>query len=914
MNAEDLIGKALGTCTLQQLIGQGGMGAVFLAQQSRPRRQVAVKVLFPFTPLNPGQKAAFLERFRRETDAAASLVHPNIMPVHEYGEQDGLAYLVMPYLSGGTLRDVLEREGRLPLAQTSNYLEQLAAALEVAHGRGVIHRDLKPANVMLTQESRLVLTDFGLVKILSDGQSAQVRLTGAGAPLGTPDYMSPEQVIGTPVDIRADLYSLGCVLYHMVTGSLPFKGALPMQVAMQHLNNPPSSPRLLRPDLPVVAEQVILRTLAKRPEDRYANASEIAGAFREALISAGVSIGETLKVPAAQGDASFTKRGLFDPMWQQNHFSQDENSPQKPSEQKQPFPPMPAPIGQAAPGANAQASQPAQPPARNDFIARTSMTMPSFTGILPPEMQAAPVRPTPVAPALSSGNTNFGDASFGLPNTFLAQNQNQAPNQYTPPWGQEQSPAIPQEDFPQAPSSFGGSAPSTPRAGGLLSQFSSEKPQATPQPRGSSFNLAQPSSPEAEQNAQPASSSLFSYGSKPTGLLNYAATAQPAAEQPVEPAQTGMNNEQQGMMQQPQQDGWGQQQGFAPNWPQPGQGKTGTLADFGAQYPEQGKTGLLAPIGEVSAPGASNTTSMMRLVQPARVFKIPVAGKPGQYVTGMLPQLPAGMQDDLKAEEENLKQKKLSNRLKSAILIVSAALIIFGGSLFWLVNSHTTPQQPNPHDTMLQKAQATSTAQAGVTATAQASNIYFEDPLDSNTHSWPIGPGYTFKDGAYHIKNTSNNVSTAILQDFSLPDSFVSTITMNVIKDNDSDAHNEYGVILRYQKDSKGKRSFYLFDVRNFKGGRKYQFWKYSDSRGTDAGAAWKEPIWEGDIKSEYKGGHNQQNVIKIGVQNDKFTFYVNGKQVGNKSDNSLKGGQVGMLVYLKDTEVAFSNLALTRN
>ncbi|GHO75712.1 hypothetical protein KSD_34830 [Ktedonobacter sp. SOSP1-85] len=178
MNAEDLIGKALGTCTLQQLIGQGGMGAVFLAQQSRPRRQVAVKVLFPFTPLNPGQKAAFLERFRRETDAAASLVHPNIMPVHEYGEQDGLAYLVMPYLSGGTLRDVLEREGRLPLAQTSNYLEQLAAALEVAHGRGVIHRDLKPANVMLTQEGRLVLTDFGLVKILSDGQSAQVRLTG----------------------------------------------------------------------------------------------------------------------------------------------------------------------------------------------------------------------------------------------------------------------------------------------------------------------------------------------------------------------------------------------------------------------------------------------------------------------------------------------------------------------------------------------------------------------------------------------------------------------------------------------------------------------------------------------------------------------------------------------------------------
>lgn len=921
MNAEDLLGKALGTCTLQQLIGQGGMGAVFLAQQSRPRRQVAIKVLFPFTPLNPGQKAAFLERFRRETDATASLVHPNIMPIHEYGEQDGLAYLVMPYLSGGTLRDVLEREGRLPLAQTSNYLEQLAAALEVAHGRGVIHRDLKPANVMLTQEGRLVLTDFGLVKILSDGQSAQARLTGAGAPLGTPDYMSPEQVIGTPVDIRADLYSLGCVLYHMVTGSLPFKGALPMQVAMQHLNNPPSSPRLLRPDLPVAAEQVILRTLAKRPEERYSSASEIASAFREALISAGVSLGETSKVPAVQGDASFTKRGLFDPMWQQNHFSQNENSPQNPSEQQQqPFPSMPAPAGQVGPDASAQAYQPAQQPVRNDFIAKTSMTLPSFTGILPPEMQAAPARPTPVAPALSSGNTNFGDASLGMPNTLLAQNQNQAPNQYTPPWGQEQSPAVPQEDFPQAPSSFGGGAPATPRSGGLLRQFSSEKPQATPQPGASSFNLAQPSSPEAGQNAaqseQPASTSLFSYA-KPTGLLNYA--AQPAAEQTLTPSQANMNNEQQATMQQPQpqSEGWGQQPGFVPNWPQPGQRKTGTLADFGPQYPEQGKTGLLAPIGEVSAPGASNTTSMMRLVQPARVFKIPVAGKPGQYVTGMLPQLPAEMQNDLKAEEENLKQKKLSNRLKSAILIISAALIIFGGSLFWLVNSHNASQQPDTRGTIAQNAQATSTAQAGVTATAQAANIYFEDPLDSNNHSWPIDNAHTFKGGAYHINNTSDGLKNAILPDFSLPDSFVSTITMNVINDNDGsdqNVYNEYGIILRYQKDSKGKRKFYLFDVRNSKdGGRKYQFWKYDENRGGGSDA-WNQPLWERDIKGEYKGGHNQPNTIKISVQNDKFTFYVNDKQLDTKSDKSLTGGQIGMLVYLKGTEVAFSNLKLTRN
>ncbi|MBV8823042.1 MAG: serine/threonine protein kinase, partial [Ktedonobacteraceae bacterium] len=202
INAEALVGTVVGTCVLQRLIGQGGMGAVYLAQQSRPRRQVAVKVLLPMTPLSSDQLAAFLERFRRETDAAASLEHPNIVPVHEYGERSGLVYLVMPYISGGTLRDEMEREGPLALNKIINYLDQLAAALDFAHARGVIHRDIKPANILMTPEGRLFLTDFGLVKIVAEGQTAQVRLTGAGAPVGTPDYMSPEQVIGEEVDAR----------------------------------------------------------------------------------------------------------------------------------------------------------------------------------------------------------------------------------------------------------------------------------------------------------------------------------------------------------------------------------------------------------------------------------------------------------------------------------------------------------------------------------------------------------------------------------------------------------------------------------------------------------------------------------------------------------------------------------------
>ncbi len=320
MNADALIGTVLGTCTLQKLVGQGGMGAVFLAQQSRPRRQVAVKVLLPMTPLSPNQLVAFLERFRRETDAAASLEHPNITPVHEYGEQDGLAYLVMPYISGGTLRDELEREGPLPLGKVANYLEQIAAALDFAHKHGVIHRDIKPANILKTQEGRLLLTDFGLVKIVTSDASLQVRLTGAGAPVGTPDYMAPEQVIGEEVDARADLYSLGVILYQMVTGTTPFQGETPMQIAAQHLQAQPPAPQMFRPDLPMAVEQVILRSLAKRPSERYLKAEDLSNAFNAALASAGIQVETNLM----QGTAKFkaatgrfvTPRGLFDPAWQ----------------------------------------------------------------------------------------------------------------------------------------------------------------------------------------------------------------------------------------------------------------------------------------------------------------------------------------------------------------------------------------------------------------------------------------------------------------------------------------------------------------------------------------------------------------------------------------------------------------------
>ncbi|GCE25698.1 hypothetical protein KDA_11820 [Dictyobacter alpinus] len=360
MNAEELCGKVLGTCTLQKVIGRGGMGAVYLAQQSRPRRQVAVKVLLPITAFKPQQHKAFLERFRRETDAAASLEHPNITPVHEYGELDGLAYLVMPYVSGGTLRDELENEGKLPLTRIVSYLEQMAAALDFAHERKVVHRDIKPANILMTPEKRLLLTDFGLVKIITDGQKNQNPLSEVGMPMGTPDYMSPEQVVGGVVDARADIYSLGVLLYHMVAGAPPFQGETPMKVALQHLHTPPPLPRMQRPDLPPAAEQVILRALAKRPADRYACTRDLASAFRLALQAAGVQVDGS----GSPSDSGNRRRGLFDPVWQ----SPGSERVAQPEPQQVAQPP-------AANAANTRV-------ARHDIVAQTSMTMPSFSGIL----------------------------------------------------------------------------------------------------------------------------------------------------------------------------------------------------------------------------------------------------------------------------------------------------------------------------------------------------------------------------------------------------------------------------------------------------------------------------------------------------------------------------------------------------
>ena len=266
-----LIGKVLGNCTLERLIGQGGMGAVYLAEQARPSRHVAIKVLFPKGVINDTTYDQFLVRFRREADLIAKLEHINIVPIYEYGEQDGFAYLVMPYLTGGSLRNVLAQRGALPLQESATYINQAAAALDYAHAHGVIHRDLKPANFLLHSDGRLVLADFGIARIIQDSNNTITMaptLTSTGMFLGTPEYMPPEMIRSEQIDYRADIYELGIVLFQMLTGYIPFKGDTPLVVAVKHIQESLPALHQINPAIPPAVDAVVQKATAKGREDR----------------------------------------------------------------------------------------------------------------------------------------------------------------------------------------------------------------------------------------------------------------------------------------------------------------------------------------------------------------------------------------------------------------------------------------------------------------------------------------------------------------------------------------------------------------------------------------------------------------------------------------------------------------------
>jgi serine/threonine protein kinase len=279
-NSNELIGQVLGTCTLQRLLGRGGMGAVYLARQSRPRRRVAVKVILPGL-IEEKTREEFLIRFRREADAIAALDHIHIMPIYEYSEQGDTAYLVMPYVMGGTLRDRLEKSPTLSLDESIHIIDQAAAGLDSAHAQGIIHRDLKPANMLFHADGRLLLADFGLAKVLKDVENSGLSLmTSAGTIIGTPEYLSPEQGTGNPLDVRTDIYSLGIVLYHMLAGRVPFTGTSPVAIAIKHAMVEPPPLRQFNPHIAPDVEAVVMKAIAKAPEERFSSAGELARTLR----------------------------------------------------------------------------------------------------------------------------------------------------------------------------------------------------------------------------------------------------------------------------------------------------------------------------------------------------------------------------------------------------------------------------------------------------------------------------------------------------------------------------------------------------------------------------------------------------------------------------------------------------------
>jgi serine/threonine protein kinase len=273
----DLSGETLGQYLLLEQIGKGGMATVYKAHQASLGRNVAVKVLHP----SVAGEEEFVNRFRQEARAVATLRNVHIVQVHDFGIEDRLYYMVMEYIEGVTLKarlQELKEAGQLmPLEEVCRLIGQVSEALDYAHSRGMIHRDVKPSNILLTLEDDAVLSDFGLAKMVEGTSLTKTGITG------TPEYMSPEQAEGREMDARTDIYSLGIVLYEMLTGQAPFSADTPLAVLIKHIQAPLPLPRRANPDVPPAVERVVLKVMAKNPKTRYARAGQMAQALSRAL-------------------------------------------------------------------------------------------------------------------------------------------------------------------------------------------------------------------------------------------------------------------------------------------------------------------------------------------------------------------------------------------------------------------------------------------------------------------------------------------------------------------------------------------------------------------------------------------------------------------------------------------------------
>ena len=285
IRGQHLIGTVLGSCVLERLLGYGGSSAVFLGQQHTPSRKVAVKVFLPRSTMDMQMRRDFYRRFLREAEAASQLNHPNILPIYSYGEQDGLPYIIMPYMSGGTLSEYIEKHGPLSLEEAQWHLEQLASALDYAHENGCVHCDVKPANILLDGARRIMLADFGIArltpKVPTEEQDTSVKSNESL--MGTPDYISPEQALGQTLDGRSDIYSLGVTLFYLLAKQLPFKADTTLALALMHIHEVPPSLCMVRADISPALDRVVRKALAKNPEQRFQTGEAFSQAFTHAI-------------------------------------------------------------------------------------------------------------------------------------------------------------------------------------------------------------------------------------------------------------------------------------------------------------------------------------------------------------------------------------------------------------------------------------------------------------------------------------------------------------------------------------------------------------------------------------------------------------------------------------------------------
>jgi serine/threonine-protein kinase len=341
----NLSGKVLGQFEIMDEIGRGGMATVYRARQRSINRTVAVKVLPQALMHDP----AFYERFTREVDVISHLEHPHILPIYDYGEVDGIPFIAMRFLAGGSMAQFIRR-GLPTFEAIIKPIDQIAQALDYAHHQGIIHRDLKPANILLDERGNAYLTDFGIARVLDSN------LTGS-AIIGTPAYMSPEQANALPLDSRSDIYSFGIVLFELLSGREPFEAATPVALLLKHINEALPPLGRYRPDTPPAVEAVIQRATAKLPTDRFASAGDMAAAYAAAVRA------QPAPTPVAPSASAASPAGAR--------------------------PPMATPAPTASPAGNAPTVTPA-PPARTvspdqetllDAAAPTRSRMPLFIGV-----------------------------------------------------------------------------------------------------------------------------------------------------------------------------------------------------------------------------------------------------------------------------------------------------------------------------------------------------------------------------------------------------------------------------------------------------------------------------------------------------------------------------------------------------